>query len=372
MKNIKLNACLIGIMLVCLIVLRTPTTAADDATIVSAGGPYTGVESQTITFAGISDYRGSLQYRWDFNNDSTWDTPWLDCTYNDQTGNWVAIASYTYYDEYHGSAIFQVADPYTNYTSTATARVDITNVNPAITSITTPVNTVQTGTEAPITVTFFDGYNGTPSTDTHTVTIGWGDGTQTTITLPSGVQNTSGTHVYSQTGNYTVTVTVTDDDGGSGTSTSQTPIQIYEPNPRPYTTGFLTGGGWIVVPYGSYRSNPGITGTANFGINAKYKKGQNTPTGETEFNFQEATLNFHSGCYDWLVVSSSGIARSKGTGTINGAGTYGFIITVIDGKIHGGPDTFRIQIWDKATGTMIFDNNANTPLSGGQIVIHRA
>jgi hypothetical protein len=142
---------------------------------------------------------------------------------------------------------------------------------------------------------------------------------------------------------------------------------VYEPNVQP-GTGFVTGGGWIVTPTGSYRPDPTITGTANFGFNCKYKKGQQTPDGQTEFNFQEADLNFHSGSYDWLAVSGS-IAKYKGTGTINGVGSYGFILTATDG---GKTDAFRIQIWDKATGTVIFDNNADTVLSGGQIQIHRA
>jgi hypothetical protein len=38
--------------------------------------------------------------------------------------------------------------------------------------------------------------------------------------------------------------------------------------------------------------------------------------------------------------------------TINGAGSYGFMLTTIDGV----PDRFRIKIWDKVTGNLIYDN----------------
>jgi hypothetical protein len=47
---------------------------------------------------------------------------------------------------------------------------------------------------------------------------------------------------------------------------------------------------------------------------------------------------------------------------------------------HGASDKFRIKIWDKATGEVIYDNqlgesdNADptTALQGGSIVIHKA
>lgn len=52
--------------------------------------------------------------------------------------------------------------------------------------------------------------------------------------------------------------------------------------------------------------------------------------------------------YDWLVVAGSK-AQFKGTGTINGAGNYGFLLIAIDGT----PDRFRMKIWDKATDYVI-------------------
>jgi len=56
------------------------------------------------------------------------------------------------------------------------------------------------------------------------------------------------------------------------------------------------------------------------------------------------------------------------------------VLTAIDGKINGGGgvDKFRIKIWDKATGAIIYDNQLgaadgsepSTVLGGGRIVIH--
>ena len=61
-----------------------------------------------------------------------------------------------------------------------------------------------------------------------------------------------------------------------------------------------------------------LSGKANFGFVSKYKKGAKAPTGQTEFQFQTADLNFHSGSYGRLVVTGSDYARFKGSGTING------------------------------------------------------
>ena len=48
-------------------------------------------------------------------------------------------------------------------------------------------------------------------------------------------------------------------------------------------------------------TDPTLAGNANFGFVSRYKKGANVPTGQTQFQFQVADLNFHSSEYDWLV-----------------------------------------------------------------------
>jgi hypothetical protein len=145
---------------------------------------------------------------------------------------------------------------------------------------------------------------------------------------------------------------------------------------------FVTGGGWINVPAGSYVANPALAGRANFGFTSKYQKGANAPDGQTEFQFDVGNLNFHSESYQWLVVAGSK-AQYKGTGKINGVSGYSFMLTATDGDVQngGGADKFRIKIWNTATGTIVFDNQIGgtddlslaptEPLSGGSIVIHK-
>ena len=153
-------------------------------------------------------------------------------------------------------------------------------------------------------------------------------------------------------------------------------LAIYDPE-----GGFVTGGGWINSPEGAYMQDITLTGKANFGFVSKYKKGTTIPTGQTEFQFKVGNLNFRSDNYDWLVVAGAR-AQFKGTGTINGTGYYGFMLTAIDGEQPGGNgmDRFRNKIWDAETDEIVYDNQAGsddtevltTTLGGGSIVIHKA
>lgn len=58
-------------------------------------------------------------------------------------------------------------------------------------------------------------------------------------------------------------------------------------------------------------------------------------TGNTQFSFNAANLSFSATNYEWLVVAGAK-AQFKETGTINGAGNYGFMLTAIDGGLNGG------------------------------------
>jgi hypothetical protein len=173
-----------------------------------------------------------------------------------------------------------------------------------------------------------------------------------------------------QVGVYKVTAIA-----GSGCAQDVAYLPVYDPN-----GGFVTGGGWILSPVGAYTPDETLTGKATFGFVSKYKKGSNVPEGNTEFQFHAGNLNFKSSEYEGgsLVVAGSK-AIYKGKGTINGKGTYGFMVSAIDGQVSGGGDIdkFRIKIWD-SNGTVydnqtgIMDDNAtpSTAISGGSIVIH--
>jgi|GEM_PF-2039450 hypothetical protein len=141
-------------------------------------------------------------------------------------------------------------------------------------------------------------------------------------------------------------------------------LVVYDP-----AGGFVTGGGWIMSPVGAYSVNPSLEGKANFGFVSKYQKGATVPTGNTQFQFKAGDLNFHSDEYDWLVVPGDHTAKYKGIGTIDGAGSYKFMIWARDFE----PDTFRIKIWEEdevETEIVIYDNGFDQEIGGGNIKVH--
>ena len=152
-------------------------------------------------------------------------------------------------------------------------------------------------------------------------------------------------------------------------------VVIYDPS-----AGFVSGSGWFNSPAGAFTTNSSLTGKATFGFISKYQKGANIPSGNTEFQFKVGNLAFSSTTYDWLVIAGAK-AQFKGTGTINGKGSYRFMLTAIDGKINGsgGVDKFRIKIWNPTTNEVIYDNQQGvaddalptTAIQGGSIIIHK-
>jgi hypothetical protein len=151
-------------------------------------------------------------------------------------------------------------------------------------------------------------------------------------------------------------------------------LAVYDPK-----GGYVTGAGWIESPAGAYAQNPDAIGKAHFGFFSKYEKGANVPSGRTDFQFQAADLTFISNQYEWLVVAGAR-AQCKGLGTLNGQANFGFIVTAIDGAVNGGGgvDKYRIKIWNRSSGTIVYDNqmgtadtdNPTTVIGGGSIIVH--
>lgn len=328
-----------------------------------AGGPYSVNEGDAavVTAFGSDLEGGTLAFAWDLDNDGTYETP-------GQSANFSAVGL-------DGPSSYTITVRVTNggeLSATDQAIINVLNVAPIVGPITAPIDPVQVNTTINASVTFTD-----PTVlDTHTAAWDWGDNSTSPGTLNEvdGSGTAIGSHTYSTPGVYTVKARVSDDDGDLGESIFQF-VVVYDPD-----GDFVTGGGWINSPAGAYTPDPSLDGCAKFGFVSKYRSGATIPTGQTQFQFQVANLNFHSTSYDWLVVAGPN-AKYKGSGSINGNGDYGFMLTARDGQVSGGGgvDRFRIKIWDNATNTVIYDNqlgdadnaDASDAIESGSITIHK-
>ena len=186
----------------------------------------------------------------------------------------------------------------------------------------------------------------------------WGDGS-TSNGLPSTVGTFTGSHLYDDPGVYRVTLTVTDS-AGQSTAVEYNYVVIYDP-----FGGFVVGAGWIDSPEGActLASCENLTGRIKFGFISRYRFGATEPSGRTRFIFRVGDLNFRSNDYQWLTVNDAE-ARYQGVGTINGSGSYGFTISVIDARFTDttDKDLFRMKIWDTTTGEVVYDNQMGAEL----------
>ncbi|HEX7634732.1 MAG TPA: PKD domain-containing protein [Noviherbaspirillum sp.] len=230
-------------------------------------------------------------------------------------------------------------DGFTEYT----ANIVVNNVAPSVGSITAPTSPVALNTAVTVHADFSD-----PGVlDTHTATIDWGDGTTAggSVTEANGSGSVAGTHSYAAPGLYTVKVTVTDKDGGAGSSSCQYVVMV-DPNGP-----FVTGGGQVDLP----------EGPAQFDFVVNYK-GQTVPTGNGQLQLTSGKFSFRSSSYNWLVAVANK-AWFTGSGTINGAGDYGYLVSLIDaGSGKKDADALRIKIWNKADGAVVYDTQ---PGGGG-------
>ncbi|MBI4550635.1 MAG: PKD domain-containing protein, partial [Candidatus Latescibacteria bacterium] len=337
-------------------------TPINQQPVANAGGPYNVDEggSVSVTASGSDPDAGDvLTFAWDLDNNGSFETPGQSVTFS-------AVGL----DGPSPHPIAVKATDSGGLFATAQATVNVLNVAPTVGTITAPIDPISVNTPITASAPFAD--PGTP--DTHTAEWSWGDGTTSagTVTETNGSGSVSGDHTYTTAGVYTVTLTVTDDDGGAGQAVFQF-VVIYDPS-----AGFVTGGGWFTSPPGAYTANPTLTGKATVGFVSKYLPGATTPSGNTQFQFKAGDLTFKSTSYEWLVVAGAQ-AKYKGTGTINGSGSYTFQVSATDGQVSGGGgvDKFRIKI--QGPGGMVYDNQPGagddaeptTALEGGSIVIHK-
>ena len=355
----------------------TVNNVAPTATL-SNNGPVNEGSAATISVGSPADVSSAdtaagFHYAYDCNNGSL-----AAATYANTAANG-ASTSCTFNDNGSFPVKARIIDKDGGYTE-YTTMVAVNNVAPRVT-ISGPASGALYAVGTP--VTFSGSFTDPGKADTHTAKWLF-DAIALTGTVSetpgSGIGTVSNVYSFTTPGVYQITLTVTDDDLGAGNATTVSGLTaqviVYDPS-----GGFVTGGGWINSPAGAFRQDLSLTGKATFGFESKYQKGATVPAGQTEFQFHEGSFNFQGSLLQWLVVAGAK-AQYKGSGTVNAAGNYGFLLTAVDGQVTGGGgvDTFRIKIWDVATSIIVYDNvysgsddfeSAPTQaIAGGSIVIH--
>lgn len=245
-----------------------------------------------------------------------------------------------------------------------------------------PVVATITGPSAPVplysTVNLSAGFTDPGSLDTHKAIWGWGDGrpSRGRVSESNGSGSASGRHIYASPGVYGVKLKLVDKDGAMGMRAFRY-IVVYNP-----ATGSVSGSGWINSPAGAYVPDPYLTAKAWFGFVARYEAHAPVPTGNMPLTFQVANLSLSSIKGRWLgIVGPKARYWGSGSGSINGGRLCGFLLTINDGQMRGGGgvDRFRIKIWDRASGEVIYDNqmgaanhaDATRAIAGGSIIIRK-
>jgi hypothetical protein len=190
------------------------------------------------------------------------------------------------------------------------------------------------------------------------------------IAQPSG---STGNYIFTTPGVYKVRTRETDN-STSPVADSEATVVVFDPS-----GGSTTGQGWVIVPGDSYTGDLGLTGKLGFSFSSKYTNAKN-PTGNTQVKFKRGNFEFNALNYNYLTISGNR-AQVQGVGKVNGETGYNFILTVVDGNTKGGVvDKFRIKVWNKSTGAIVFDNqcgasDAEDPTaavgSGSTIVIRK-
>ena len=225
---------------------------------------------------------------------------------------------------------------------------DEATAGPVVTSLTGPSDAVRVGATGQYSASFTDAN----STDTHTVSWDWGDGSQVNDAATSPA---SASHAYLHPGFYTVRFTVTDSSDLSDADTLR--VVVYDPD-----AGHVTGGGTF-------------SEDASFSVMVAYKQSGETLAGS--MNLTAPGVTFSATEFSWLVTSGAS-ATFKGSGTFNGDDGYTFLMAVHDGGSPGSKDRVRLRIKDSA-GVVVYDTQPGDPFdatlatqpTGGNLTVHK-
>ncbi|MEV6305382.1 family 43 glycosylhydrolase [Actinoplanes sp. NPDC051861] len=306
--------------------------SVDPVTVAHAGVDVAGAEGRTIVLSG-SVSNDARRPSWSFTGDADAGAA---CAFGDPHA---ATTTITCTDD----GVYTVK--LTAGGTSDTAVVTVGNAAPVATAPSgRPAPNAPIATRTPVSLTLpvsDDGRN-----DALTCTADWGDGTSSNGTVAASKCTVQ--HSYAAAGAYRPRITVADDDGATAGVTMPY-VVTYAPG-----TGQVAGSGWAL---------PGrsTAGSVDFAFTAR----GGATGGSTWLHFPAGDLLFESTSQGPAVVLGPA-ATYTGTGTVNGAGRYRFLLTALDART----DHFTVTIWDSRTGKLVY-NLSTKPSGGGLIVTSR-
>ena len=153
-----------------------------------------------------------------------------------------------------------------------------------------------------------------------------------------GAGTVTGSHTYSTPGVYTVKLTVSGNTGASGQSSLANVTVVAS------SGAFVTGSGWVNCPAAmpGCGTTPPAGGKANVAFNIRPSREiKGTATGAVTFQFPAASITFKATQFMTPLAIFGNKATVKGKGTVNGSGSYSFVLSVIDNGDSG--DQVRLR-----------------------------
>ncbi len=187
------------------------TISSNNQPLANAGGPYSGIEGQSITLdgSGSDDSDGSIDlYEWDINNDGSYDYSSTSATQN-----------HTYAQQGTYTIKLRVTDNL-GVTHSTTTTADIADTSPTAGFTGSPTDAI-----SPLQVIFANNSTGYDQPLTYEWDFDNDGATDSTAQNPS--------YTYPDEGTYSVKLTITDSDGSTNTITRSNYIHVTSPSGPP-------------------------------------------------------------------------------------------------------------------------------------------
>ena len=231
----------------------------------------------------------------------------------------------------------------TGSTSSASFGITVTNLAPAVTITSPSAGPYNTGVALTARASFTDA----GTSDTHTCTVTWGDGTTSTGTVSEsgGAGTCTATRSYTAGGSYTITVNVADNAGA--TTSASVAISVVKPTPV------------VMTPGPSQSTSEGSAKTFNLG---SFSGGAGPYT---------VTVNWGDGSPLTTFTASPGALAATHTYVNDRSTAYTVTVTVTDATGASASSTFAASVTNVAPtvtitsplGGAVFKTGTTTSLS---------